>query len=1389
MIGLLRFQTTVLQGREVVLRTFSVMFLFILICACPTFADSSGDIRWDSVDEKGNHITAVIHAPDSQVEENENGDDPDLPFFLHHVNKAKYLQLRNEQILMLRGLPYKLPYDARQKALLKLERQEAARKMDGPSMINALSWTSIGPAPIPNGQTKTLVQPVSGRVTCIAVHPTNPDIVYAGTAQGGVYRTLNGGTTWTPIFDSAQSLAIGAITIDPLDPTIVFVGTGESSFATGAFGVGLYRINNADTSPVLNGPFETRVAGTGTAVESVHAFAGTSITAIVVDPADDNRIFVGNTYGYSGISNNATCCGGNNPPTAFLGLYFSSNAKSGSPTFSRVSGIPGDGFSAVTDIVFEPGSSSKMLVGVMDLNSNSSNHGIYRTTDANTASISPSTSPTFGKVTATAQSRIKLAMNKVGSTVIAVAAIGLNGGTVYRSPDGGVSFTQYLSTANGFCGAQCSFDIAVAIDQSNASRIYLGGQAAGLLSSHQFMKSINGGISFAASDTGLHADTHAIAIAPSLTSRIYLGEDGGIFVSNDYGDTWTSLNNTGFNATQFVSVATHGTDDAFLIGGTQDNGTQCLGICNGTAAGTWFRTDGGDGGFAAVDKGSATLWNTTLYHTYVNLKNLGIAFATVNDPDYASTGEWVALGCGSGVSPNGISCSDDVLPYPPLVLGPGTPNTLYFGTNRVYRSTDKGLTMSVVSQAPLAAVVSAIGISPQDDNFRCIGLANGTVLGTFTGSSTLTTITGAITPGVFGTYVSRCVFDPADKNTAYVTLNGYGMASHVWKTTNFNSVAPTWTAAGSGIPDVPVNAFAINPYYSTKLYAGTDIGVYSSTNSGTSWVADSVGLPRVAVFDMAFQGNTGTLRIATFGRGIWEAITCAPAGAPTINNITDIAFCTNKIGINFTAGAGATLHELWKDGALADPNFTTIGNTYVPHDQATHSYQVRARKEGCSTGSNIVNFADTTGMGAPTNLQFHDEDGCAQNGINLTFTPGSGAQETSLYMDDLLVQTGYTSGETFNPGDNVEHYYNLTSNRMSCPDVPSGSVLGTDQNVVLGAPTGVTFHDANACSAGINVTFTGGANTTSHSLLKDGSMVVANYSSGSNYNPGDTASHNYAIRGNNGACTLDSTNSSGADTVTNLSLNPGNPPAARQNQLYAGFVFQTSGAVGGVIFTSDQVPAGMSLSTNGTLSGTPAAQGDFTMNITATDSNNCSVSAQYVLHINPACLFCDDFEDDILAGNWSYLAPSWNEQSGSLVGSPATKAIAIAAPVFSTGCKVCTIQATMQTAGGAGNSLWLLGWYKDKKNTMELLMKQETSQFVLQQRVNGAVLVKKTGSPKTLFSGVDYDVKLMFDGTKFTVTVDGIPTITLKPSGKVPKGTIGFMVKDTIGTFSEVNVN
>ncbi len=207
--------------------------------------------------------------------------------------------------------------------------------------------------------------------------------------------------------------------------------------------------------------------------------------------------------------------------------------------------------------------------------------------------------------------------------------------------------------------------------------------------------------------------------------------------------------------------------------------------------------------------------------------------------------------------------------------------------------------MTVVSQASISSPgstgspISTIAISPQDENYRIVGLQNGQVWATSTGSSTLVNITGGSFPtnpngSTTNKFVGRAMIDPNNKNVGYVTFSFFAPAGQgIWKITNLGAAAgpspsaPAWSAAGNAIPSIPINAFAIDPANSNNLFAGTDIGVYNSTDGGANWAPFGAGLPRVAVFDMSLQNANRVLRAGTHGRGVWEISIATGGPTPT----------------------------------------------------------------------------------------------------------------------------------------------------------------------------------------------------------------------------------------------------------------------------------------------------------------------------------------------------------------------------------------------------------------------------------------------------------------------------------------------------------------------------
>jgi hypothetical protein len=1019
----------------------------------------------------------------SEAKEN----DPDLPAFQRgKVNFEAYLLKRQEHINLLLGVAEDGTYDPmlRVKAIGQMSQQEARLRKEAKDgllaqpMISSTAWTPLGPQPIPNGQTSIVIHPVSGRTTAIAVHPTNPDIVFISSANGGVFRSLNGGQTWTPIFDSAESLAIGALAFAPSDPTILYVGTGESNqCGSGCYaGVGVYRIDNALTTANLVGPinpvYNFTTAGTTPTAASTGTFTSRAISDILVHPTDPATIFVSTTSAVVGNPNQSPG-GGTIPPTGIRGLYRSTNATAaaGSVAFQKLVvaqencfDTPCTGNHNITGIRFDPGDPN-VLVAFVRPGATATAGGVWRTANALAAN------PTFTQQLAINTTRGEFSATRVGDVTTFYLASGesaagtsctTNSGAVRKSVDGGLTWVKQLG-GGGFCGGQCFYDISIESDPSDPNIVHLGGSAQGTCSRVQ-ARSTNGGASFLRNDTGLHADTHATVVSRSNPNIVYTGSDGGIWRSTNKGVTWTSLNNPGYSATQFQGLDVHATDRFFSLGGTQDNGTQFL-LPNTEAdpnkpINQWRRADFGDGGYALIDKSTTDTTNVTMYHTYFNQTNSIIGFARVSRTDCAHEGEWAFKGsgitpgfvnaCGDVEGPNGIT-NDPVLFYAPMDLGPslipGQPNTIYFGTDRLYRSVDRGDTMTLASQAPLVpgALVSTIWVSKTDDNARMVGLTNGRVFATRSGLPTLTEVTPTGAPV---RAVGRVFIDPTNSSVAYITYGGQGIPAnqHIWKTTNLSDVAATttWTAIGNGIPDVPVNAFEVDPADPTHLYAGTDIGVYTSQDAGATWVPYGTGLPRIAVFQMVIQNSNRILRIATHSRGLWEIALTPPAALTISGNVTGLA-AGETATVTLT---GSTTQQQVATGPTGAYSFTGL--------QAGGNYTVRPSRAGTIFAPAYRTYTDVPSS------QSGQDFAASANAAATTATPGQ-----VIFSEFRLRGPGGATDEfielynntdaniTVNTGDGTEGWaIDSTSGGGTAENVaviPNGTVIPARKHFLLAA--------------------------------------------------------------------------------------------------------------------------------------------------------------------------------------------------------------------------------------------------------------------------------------------------------------------------------------------------
>jgi hypothetical protein len=590
---------------------------------------------------------------------------------------------------------------------------------------------------------------------------------------------------------------------------------------------------------------------------------------------------------------------------------------------------------------------------------------------------------------------------------------------------------------------------------------------------------------------------------------IYTGNDGGIWKSTDAGHTWVSLNNSTFSATQFSDLAVHPTDRNFSIGGTQDNGTQML-----KSDGTFTRADFGDGGYSLIDRNASGTSAATLYHTYYNRRGDRIGTARILNVGCAEEGNWTFHGVyegsvdnttycdGTKDTFNGSALTDNVNFYAPQALGPGNPNTWYFGTDRLYRSSNRADSAAVVSQvldptssSPAKGTpISAIGISAQDDTVRLVGLNNGKVFATTTGSSALVEIagTGATNgnPATPPAQLSRIAIDPTNRSIAYLVYCGYGETgspvTHVWKTTNLNALnftppgIVTFAPASDGLPDVSANAIAIDPLNTNYLYLGTDVGVFSSTDAGAHWSPYGAGLPNVAVFGLQLQSPNRVLRAATHGRGIYDAPVAnppAPTPMPTPSpkpTATPIPTSTPTPTATATATATVTVSPTPKPTPTATPipparaqNISTRLDVGAGEKRAIGGFIVTgktAKRVIIRAIGPSVEQAGISGVLADPVLELHRSDGTvmARNdnwretqevAIKATgVAPTSDAEAALIATLEPGSYTAVVGGNAGATGVGLVEVYDLDGNDSSSrlANISTRGLVQTGDNVIIG---------------------------------------------------------------------------------------------------------------------------------------------------------------------------------------------------------------------------------------------------------------------------------------------------------------------------------------------------
>ncbi len=714
----------------------------------------------------------------------------------------------------------------------------------GPQGVGA-TWTPIGPFPTTSAyQSNGGFN--SGRINAIAVSPANVQLILVGSATGGIWRSTDGGSTFTPVSDSQADLGVGAIAFAPSDPAIVYAAMGDLD-NNGYFGTGILKSIDAGATwtRINNASYPTK---------------GNSV-AIQVDPADADRVYVAQFN-----SLNAATGG-----TFGSGLYLSTN---GGVAWTRtLSGL-------ASDLVIHPTNRQILYAGMRFVFGANELPGLYKSVDAGETWTRVYDSPYAASSTSTRDFRVAVSPSRpnrvyiyFGTTATSPAQLRLE-----RSDDAGATWTDNGVMANDASGVdqgQFGYNTYLAVSPSNSNNVYVGAR--------DLFRSTDAGNTFANINNSFaapypngpytprsqkfHADQQSFGFQPGNGNIFYCGNDGGIWKTTNFGSTFTSLNST-LSLTQFIGLAVNPIDSTKSYGGTQDNGSQRRTIGRG-----WTEFSGGDGGKAVVNpvdpamifssyiRGSITRWllNGSRY-------NGKIADARVlGEP---ATGARIAF-------------------YPPIV-GNGVDTKLYVGTRRLLRCDDCEDSTKFIDNNGTAPTwvapggtfdqtrggtdtLSAIAVARSNNQIIYTGSRDGRAMVSSDGGKTWNDISAGL-PNRSIRNISVSVTNPA---MVYLTVSGYG-TGHVFNSTDGGA---TWTDISNNLPNIPTSAFQIDPLVPTTLFAGTDIGVFRSTDSGANWLPLNDGLPPVPVMEFTTQPG-GLIQIATYGRGAYEL---RPANTPTVN--------------------------------------------------------------------------------------------------------------------------------------------------------------------------------------------------------------------------------------------------------------------------------------------------------------------------------------------------------------------------------------------------------------------------------------------------------------------------------------------------------------------------
>ena len=740
--------------------------------------------------------------------------------------------------------------------------------------VVGVQWTQIGPAPlrIDAEQNFQGAGPDSGQVTDIAIDPRNTadNVVYIATNDGGVWKTTDGGTSWVPKTDYRLSLSMGALALDPGNPSIVYAGTGNL-FNNGFFkGIGIYKSIDGGDSWSTVGAVPLNNKGVNRMVMPAPNVLLVATNAGLYRSIDGGLNFGNNSPSFN---NNAAIRGG-----------YITDLKVDTATPSTVyAAVNGLGIVTSTDSGATFGGTA--LFGIANLAAGTA-------TDLGFISFAQSTQPNN---TIYVSAQTPATCTKTAGVLDATAICA----QVYKSTDTGGTWTnmpdvQGRARENGTGGCQCGYDQTIGVDPQDPNRVYIGYQ--------ELYASTNGGTTFptpAISRNKIHWDHHAVVFSPSghwggggAPTRMWIGTDGGVHSTTDGGTTFANLNEgIATNLFRGIDIG-RGTaaNNVYTYGGTQDTGT--VEHRPGFTGNDWHLGIDGDGGPVAVDPCNAN-------HA-VGTDNGGYQQTTNGGTNWAG-GSGFPAGSSQSIPAFDPNCGRVYIPVNTPVAGPST-------TFQLFVSTDNG--NNFTAAGTFTQPVTAIGTVKIDSNTLWLGMADGTLQRTSNALAPTPTWAAVTVPGAPGGQgVSGVAIDPANATQVvavypgFTNINPANRTRHAFMTTDNGG---SWNDIGGtdggdptqNLPDLPLSSVVIDPgTIPHTIIVSSDAGVMRSANGGASWQVFGVGLPTVDSTSLQIDPSAtpSLLRIGTYGRSVFE-LTSATGPLLAVN--ADLGFGTVPVGTN-----------------------------------------------------------------------------------------------------------------------------------------------------------------------------------------------------------------------------------------------------------------------------------------------------------------------------------------------------------------------------------------------------------------------------------------------------------------------------------------------------------